>query len=200
MYGDRDAPADEAASLASDIAAWRRNGDEAAARRLMAAVYPQVLAIVRGRLPRRLAEEDLAQQIFVRFFEKLGSYDGRAPLEHWLSRLAVNVCVDALRAEARRPELRWADLTDAEAEALTASVADQSAPVSDVVGARELAAKLLDTLPPKDRLIVQLLDLEGCSVREVQQHTGWGESAIKLRAFRARRRLRRTLLKLERQR
>ena len=166
----------------------------------MAAVYPQVLAIVRGRLPRRLAEEDLAQQIFVRFFEKLGSYDGRAPLEHWLSRLAVNVCVDALRAEARCRELRWADLTDAEAEALTASVADQSAPVSDVVGARELAAKLLATLPPKDRLIVQLLDLEGCSVREVQQQTGWGESAIKLRAFRARRRLRRTLLKLERQR
>jgi RNA polymerase sigma-70 factor (ECF subfamily) len=160
-------------------------------------MYPQVVAIIRGRLPRLTAEEDLTQAVFVRFFEKLGSYDGRAPLAHWLSRLAINVCIDALRSEARRPELRWADLTEAEAEALTASVADQSAPVSDVLGARELAAKLLDTLPPKDRLIVQLLDLEGCSVREVQQHTGWGESAIKLRAFRARRRLRRTLLKLE---
>ena len=163
----------------------------------MAALYPCVMAIIRGRLPRRSAEEDMAQEIFVRFFEKLGSYDGRAPLRHWVSRLAVNVCIDALRAEARRPELRWADLSEPEAEALSATMADTVATAPDAAAASDLTAKLLDTLEPKDRLIVQMLDLEGRSVRDVQQLTGWSESAIKIRAFRARRKLRKTMLELE---
>ncbi len=139
----------------------------------------------------------MAQEIFVRFFEKLGSYDGRAPLRHWVSRLAVNVCIDALRAEARRPELRWADLSEPEAEALSATMADTVATAPDAAAASDLTAKLLDTLEPKDRLIVQMLDLEGRSVRDVQQLTGWSESAIKIRAFRARRKLRKTMLELE---
>ena len=139
----------------------------------------------------------MAQEICVRFFEKLGSYDGRAPLRHWVSRLAVNVCIDALRAEARRPELRWADLSEPEAEALSATMADTVATAPDAAAASDLTAKLLDTLEPKDRLIVQMLDLEGRSVRDVQQLTGWSESAIKIRAFRARRKLRKTMLELE---
>lgn len=163
----------------------------------MAALYPRVLAIVRSRLPRRVAEEDLAQEVFVRFFEKLGSYDGRAPLAHWLSRIAVNVCIDALRAEARRPELRWADLSEAEAEALSATVAGTIAEAPDVAAASDLTTKLLDALNPKDRMIIQMIDLEGRAVREVRELTGWGESAIKIRAFRARRKLRKTILKLE---
>ena len=142
----------------------------------------------------------MAQEVFVRFFEKLGSYDGRAPLVHWLSRLAVNVCIDALRAEARRPELRWADLSEAEAEALSATMVDTAATAPAAAAASDLTAKLLDTLDLKDRLIVQMFDLEGRSVRDVQQLTGWGESAIKIRAFRARRKLRKTILELEKDR
>ena len=166
----------------------------------MAALYPSVMSIIRGRLPRRSAEEDLAQEVFVRFFEKLGSYDGRAPLAHWLSRVAVNVCIDALRAEARRPELRWADLSEAEADALNATVAGTIAEAPDVAAASDLTTKLLDALDPKDRLIIQMIDLEGRTVREVQELTGWGESAIKIRAFRARRKLRKTILALEKKR
>ncbi len=158
------------------------------------------MSIIRRRLPRRSAEEDLAQEVFVRFFEKLGSYDGRAPLAHWLSRIAVNVCIDFLRAEARRPELRWADLSEAEAEALSATVAGTMTEAPDAVAASDLTTKLLDALDPKDRMIVQMMDLEGRTVREVQDLTGWGESAIKIRAFRARRKLRKTILKLEKER
>ena len=190
----------EAAEVTADIAAWQRDRDESAARRLVAALYPCVLPIIRGRLPRRMAEEDLAQEIFMRFFEKLGSYDGRAPLVRWLSRLAVNVCIDALRAEARRPELRWADLSEPEAEALKATLADCDASAPDAAAASDLTARLLDTLDPKDRLIVQLLDLEGGSVRDVRALTGCNESLIRVRAFRARRKLRKTLLELEKER
>jgi RNA polymerase sigma-70 factor (ECF subfamily) len=199
VHGAEAKAPEAAADFTADLAAWRRHGDEQAARRLMTALYPQVMVIIRGRLPRRMAEEDLAQEVFVRFFEKLGSYDGRAPLAHWLSRIAVNVCIDALRAEARRPELRWADLSEAEAEALSATVADTMAESPDAAAASDLTAKLLDALDPKDRMVVQMMDLESRTVSEVRELTGWGESAIKIRAFRARRKLRKALLKLEQQ-
>jgi len=200
VHGEEAKAPEVAADLTADMAAWQRHGDEPAARRLMAALYPSVMSIIRGRLPRRVAEEDLAQEVFVRFFEKLGSYDGRAPLAHWLSRIAVNVCIDALRAEARRPELRWADLSEAEADALNATVAGTIAEAPDVAAAGELTTKLLDALDEKDRMIVQMMDLEGRTVREVQELTGWGESGIKIRAFRARRKLRKTILALEKKR
>lgn len=200
MHGEEPNAPGAGAEVTANVAAWQRDRDEDAARRLIAGLYPRVLAIIRGRLPRRMAEQDLAQEIFMRFFEKLGSYDHRAPLAHWLSRIAVNVCIDALRAEARRPELRWADLSEAEAEALTATLASREASAPDAAAASDLTTKLLDTLDAKDRLIVEMLDLEGRSVRDVQQLTGWGESAIKIRAFRARRKLRKTILKLEKDR
>jgi len=199
MNGDDRENTDATAGLAADIAAWCRERDENAARRLIAALYPQVIAIIRRRLPRRVAEEDLAQEVFARLFERLGDYDGRAPLSHWVSRMTVNICIDHLRAEKRRPELRWADLTETEADALSTTLAD-AGPAPDAWASRQLAVKLLDTLGPEDRLVVTMLDLEGRSVAEVREATGWREGAIRIRAFRARRRLRKELLKLEKRR
>jgi RNA polymerase sigma-70 factor (ECF subfamily) len=190
----------EAAGLADDVAAWLRGRDEAAARRLMAALYPLVIGIIRARLPRRVAEEDLAQEVFVRFFEKLGSYDGRAPLAHWTSRLAVNVCIDHLRSERRRPELRWADLSEDEVRALDATLSAQGQEAAEATAAGDLAERLLETLSPEDRLVVQMLDLEGRTSVEVERMTGWSSVAVRVRAFRARRKLRKELLKLEQQR
>jgi RNA polymerase sigma-70 factor (ECF subfamily) len=200
MNGDDREHTDATAGLGADIAAWRRGRDESAARRLIAALYPQVIAIIRRRLPRRVAEEDLAQEVFARFFERLGDYDGRAPLSHWVARMTLNLCIDHLRAEKRRPELRWADLTETEADALTATLAGADKPAPDALSASQLAAKLLDALGPEDRLVVTMLDLEGRSVAEVGEATGWREGAIRIRAFRARRRLRKELLKLEKRR
>ena len=109
----------------------------------------------------------------------------------------MNVCIDALRAERCRPELRWADLTESEAEVLNATIAASETSTPDTVAASDLAAKLLDSLEPKDRLVVQMLDLEGRSVREVREATGWNETLIRVRVFRARRKLRKAILKLE---
>ena len=176
-----------------------RAGDEAAARRLLAELYPLVISIIRARLPRRMAEEDLAQEVFMRFFEKIGYYDGRKPLAHWVARLAVNVCIDHQRAEHCRPELRWADLSEDEAEALNATLAADASPL-DAFGAGELVEKLLETLGPEDRLVVQMLDLEGRNSTEVEALTGWSGVAVRVRALRARRKLRKQLLKLEKQR
>lgn len=71
------------------------------------------------------------------------------------------------RTDSRRPELRWADLSEAEAEALSGTLADREATAPDAAAASDLTTRLLDTLDPKDRLIVQMLDLEGRSVRDV---------------------------------
>ena len=199
MNGDDRETPDATTGLAADIAAWNRERDEAAARRLIAALYPEVIAIIRRRLPRRVAEEDLAQEVFARLFERLGNYDGRAPLTHWVARMTLNICIDHLRAEKRRPELRWADLTETEADALSATLAD-AGPAPDAWASRQLAMKLLGTLAPEDRLVVTMMDLEGHSAAEVSEQTGWREGAIRIRAFRARRRLRKELLKLEKRR
>ncbi len=190
----------EAAEMMDEVAAWRRTRDQASARRLIAALYPLIIAIIRRRLPRRVAEEDLAQEVFARFFERLDDYDGRVPLSHWVARIAVNRCIDLLRAEKRRPELRWADLSETEAETLSATLAGSEKTAPEASSAHELAVKLLEILDPKDRLVVTMLDLEGRSVSEVREDTGWSEGAIRVRAFRARRRLRKELLKLEKRR
>src|SRR2546422_4108222 len=81
-------------------------GDEVAARELLRHFHPFVLKLVRAHLPRRISEEDLVQMIFIKVFHKLNQYTGRMPLEHWISRIAVNTCLNALKAEKIRPEWR----------------------------------------------------------------------------------------------
>jgi RNA polymerase sigma factor (sigma-70 family) len=173
---------------------WRvRQGDPEASRSLVEGLYPQIIRIVRSHLPVRTMEEDLAQDIFAKLFARLDQYQerGGVPFEHWVSRLAVRTCLDALRAERRRPELRWSDLSEEQAAWLEFMVTDDSPPPDMApASARELLARLLSQLPPADRLIISLLDLEGKSVKEIVRHTGWNIPLIKVRAFRARRKLR----------
>jgi RNA polymerase sigma-70 factor (ECF subfamily) len=167
-----------------------RQRDQAAARELVAHLYPLVIRIVRAHLPRRVAEEDLAQDIFLKMFTRIEQYQGNVPFTHWVSRIAVTTCIDQLRAQKRRPELRWADLSETEAEVLDNVLTDtrDEAP-GDALAARELVQKLLDQLKPEDRTVIRMLDLEQKSIAEISALTGWGQSMIKVRAFRARRKL-----------
>src|SRR2546430_4157004 len=86
-------------------------GDEVAARELLRHFHPFVLKLVCAHLPRRISEEDLVQMIFIKVFHKLNQYTGRMPLEHWISRIAVNTCLNALKAEKIRPEWRLRDFS-----------------------------------------------------------------------------------------
>lgn len=181
------------ASDLTPLLAWVRERDENAARALVAALHPLVIRIVRAHLPRRTMEEDLAQEVFVKLFARLHQYVARddVPFRHWVARLAVRTCLDALRAERRRPEWRWSDLPEAEVAWLDFILADAAAPPeTDATSAREVVEKLLAQLSPDDRLILTLLDLEQRSVKEIAQLTGWSGTLVKVRAFRARRKLR----------
>ena len=176
-----------------------RQRDQVAARQLVEHLYPLVSRIVRSHLPRRVAEEDLAQDIFLKMFTRLEQYQGNVPFPHWVSRIAVTTCIDQLRAQKRRPEFRWADLSENEAEVLDNVLTDERDVLpGDALAARELVHKLLGQLKPDDRLVIQLLDLEQKTIAEISQITGWNQSLIKVRAFRARRKLQKLFQELQR--
>lgn len=190
-------PDDQPFDLAGCLERVRRR-DQAAARELVEHLHPLVIRIVRSHLPRRVAEEDLAQDIFLKVFTRLEQYQGSVPFPHWVSRIAVTTCIDQLRAQKRRPEFRWADLSEGEAEVLETVTADDGAVApAQAVAARELVERLLGQLKADDRMVIRLLDLEQKSIAEISALTGWNSSLIKVRAFRARRKLQKLFAELK---
>jgi RNA polymerase sigma-70 factor (ECF subfamily) len=174
-----------------------RAGDQRAARELVEHLFPLVIRIVRSHLPRRVAEEDLAQEVFLKMFSRLAQYQGAVPFTHWVSRIAVTTCIDHLRAQKRRPEFRWADLSESEADVLDAVLTNErDVPANEALAATELVQKLLGQLKPDDQLVLRLLDLEQKTIAEIAALTGWNQSLIKVRAFRARRKLQKLFLEL----
>ena len=190
-------PDDQSFDLSACLARVRHR-DQDAARQLVEHLYPLVIRIVRAHLPRRVAEEDLAQEVFLKMFTRLEQFQGAVPFPHWVSRIAVTTCIDHLRAQKRRPEFRWADLSENEAQMLDAvTTDDSSAAPDDALASRELLHRLLDELKPADRLVIQLLDLEEKSIAEISTMTGWNQSLVKVRAFRARRKLQKLFAELK---
>jgi len=167
-----------------------RDHDEQAARELMAQLYPLVLKLVRAHLPHRSSEEDLCQMTFIKIFNNIDQYSGKVPLEHWVSRIAINTCLNQIKAEKSRPELRLADLSEGESRVVEnlASTTDEL-PSSDRNSAKELIDRLLGQMKPQDRLILNLLHIEERTIEEIKALTGWNSALVKVRAFRARQKL-----------
>jgi RNA polymerase sigma-70 factor (ECF subfamily) len=137
--------------------------------------------------------------IFIRVFQKLSQFSGNVPLEHWVSRVAVNTCLNQIASEKARPELRYADLNEEE-QAVVANLAqssDELAPDKQMA-ARQLVEHLLAFLQPVERLIVDLLYLQQRSVAEIEKITGWSAARVKVGAFRARQKMKKQLAKLSR--
>jgi len=133
-----------------------------------------------GRFFRRPEDvEDAAQDTFLTAWRKLGTYKAKAPFEHWLTRVCLNCCYEKLRRQkpVERP--------------LTPDV-DPVAPAHAPEAALEVE-RLLRALPPQDRFILLLLDGEGWSVAEIADRLGWTQVNVKVRAHRARKKLREQL-------
>src|SRR6201981_3748520 len=171
--------------------------DDAAARELVHRLYPLVAKMVRSHRPRRTSEEDLCQMIFIKVFQKLSQFSGNVPLEHWVSRVAVNTCLNQIESERVRPEVRHADLTVEEQAVVEnlASSSDELAP-DQRFASRQLAEHLLAALKPVERLAIDLLYLQGRSVEEIRKITGWSAALIKVRAYRARQKMKGQLTKI----
>jgi RNA polymerase sigma-70 factor (ECF subfamily) len=171
--------------------------DDEAARALVRQLYPLVAKVVRAHRPRRTAEEDLCQMIFIKVFQKLSQFSGKVPLEHWVSRIAVNTCLNQIESEKVRPELRHADLSDEERAVVEnlATSSDELAP-DQRFASRQLVEHLLGVLKPEECLAIDLLYLQGRSVEEIRKITGWNAALIKMRAYRARQKMKRQLAKI----
>jgi RNA polymerase sigma-70 factor (ECF subfamily) len=178
------------------VEAALRNDDEAA-RELVRRLYPLVAKLVRAHRPRRTAEEDLCQMIFIKVFQKLSQFSGKVPLEHWVSRIAVNTCLNQIEAEQARPELRYADLSEEE-QAVVENLAISARELApdERLASRQLVEHLLGLLKPVERLAIDLLYLQGRSVEEIRKITGWSVALIKVRAFRARQKMKDQLAKI----
>ncbi|HWA98726.1 MAG TPA: sigma-70 family RNA polymerase sigma factor [Pirellulales bacterium] len=174
-----------------------RHGDADASRLLIERLYPLVAKVVRAYLPRHAGHEDAIQEVFLRVFARLDQFRSDAPIEHWVARIAVRVSIDQLRRSRRRRELCWADLEPRELAVLSETIGAASGLAAvDRVATRELIDKLLGTLSPDDRVVITMLDLQQRSVAEVAQLTERSRVAVKVRAMRARRKLRRVLSQL----
>ena len=171
--------------------------DDEAARTLVRQLYPLVAKVVRAHRPRRTAEEDLCQMIFIKVFQKLSQFSGKVPLEHWVSRIAVNTCLNQIESERVRPELRHADLSEEERAVVEnlASSSDELSP-DRRFASRQLVELLLAALKPVERLAIDLLYLQGRSVEEIHKITGWSTALVKVRAFRARQKMKNQLAKI----
>lgn len=168
--------------------------DEDAARELVRSLYPLVAKLVRAHRPARSAEEDLCQMIFIKIMQKLSQFSGKVPLEHWVSRIAINTCLNQIQAEKARPELREADLSEEQAAVvrnLAATAADLAPGQS--FASRELVEHLMNGLKPAERLVIDLLYLQERTVAEIQKLTGWSGALVKVRAFRARQKMKKMM-------
>jgi RNA polymerase sigma-70 factor, ECF subfamily len=175
------APTDE--KLVRDTLA----GDERAFAELVGRHKGRVLGTCSrfARDPQQL--DDLAQEVFLRAWRKLSGFRGDAPFEHWLARLTITSCYDFLRRERRHRE-------QVSLDEMVVEMRDTSTDAAIAAGrARELLAWAMRQLAAEDQLILTLLEIEERTVREIAGTTGWSESNVKVRAFRARARLKEIL-------
>lgn len=131
--------------------------------------------------------EDICQEVFIKAYENLNSFRGDAPFEHWLMRIAAHTCHDTLRKRRR-------ESGNASYDTLVHGVADQAAEARHTASqARALLKWALSRLTANDQLVITLLELEEYTVREVASITGWSETNVKVRGYRARQALKRIL-------
>jgi RNA polymerase sigma factor (sigma-70 family) len=184
--------ADEGVSRELVAAVLRQ--DENAARELVRCLYPLVAKLVRAHRPARSAEEDLCQMIFIKILQNLSQFSGKVPLEHWVSRIAINTCINQIQAEKARPELREADLSEEQVAVIRnlAATTNDLAP-DQSFASRELVEHLMKALKPAERLVIDLFYLQQRSVAEIRRVTGWSGALVKVRAFRARQKMKQLL-------
>ena len=157
----------------------------------------RLFALARRYLRREEDVADLVQDVLVKAFSRLNSWRGEAPFEHWLMRMATRACLDALRSQRRQREESLCDLSAEENEWLDRHAASPDRSDHHAEAARSLVRKIFEQLSPAHRLVLTLLELEDRSVKEISLITGWSQTLVKVRAFRARAEMKRVLSRLQ---
>jgi RNA polymerase sigma-70 factor, ECF subfamily len=175
------------------------SGDSASFEPLIQKYSPRVFATARRYARRESEIDDIAQEVWLKAYEKLSSFRGEAPFEHWLMRLTVRTCYDFLRGHQRNRESSFTDLTEPEDDWLERFVAAPDSASDHADAAKLLVQRVLEKLSPSARLVITLLEIEDRSVKEIAEITGWSVPLVKVRAFRARGEMRKILAKMARE-
>jgi len=171
-------------------------GDTASFEPLVARYSPRIFATARRYARRDSEVEDIVQEVWTKAYQKLSSFRGEAPFEHWLMRLAVRTCYDFLRGHQRNRETTFSELSEPESDWLDRYVNDPSSAAEDAAAVRQLIERVLSEMSPAARLIITLLEIEERPVKEIANLTGWSVALVKVRAFRARAEMRKRLAKI----
>jgi RNA polymerase sigma-70 factor (ECF subfamily) len=171
-------------------------GHTASFEPLITRYQPKVFGAVRRYARRESEVQDIAQEIFIKAFQKLNTFRADAPFEHWLMRLAVRTCYDFLRQHQRNREFTVTDLSDADRESDVLQKAAAENKSDRVEATRQLIDAVLSQLSPAARMVITLLEIEERSVKEIAKLTGWSETLVKVRAFRARAEMKKVLARL----
>jgi RNA polymerase sigma factor (sigma-70 family) len=172
--------------------------DPNAAEQLVEILYPAIITVIHRRLPPGTDPRDLAQDVLLRILNGLpGFRGGVSSLLPWARRIAFRTCLNAWRHKRNRPESTWSDLSEDQTTQLESfHCADSPSDPVESIATRDLLNRLLDELPPADRWLIQLTELEQRPIADVCTLTGWSPLNIRVRRFRARRRLRTAFKKL----
>lgn len=161
---------------------------------------PKIFATARKYARRESEVEDIVQEIFIKAFQNLGKYRGEAPFQHWLMRIAVRICYDFLRRHQRNREANFSEITEKDADFLDRYVSDSLPDNLRADAVRTLVHDVLERLPAPLRMVITLQAVEGKSVQEIADLTGWSVPNVKVRAHRARKEMRKLLDKIDKSR
>jgi RNA polymerase sigma-70 factor, ECF subfamily len=186
-------PSDKAPGAMDDRELVRRaqGEDQEAFEELLRRHQHRVFAVAGGILRRREDVEDIAQQVFVKAYFSLKRFDQRAAFSTWLYKITVNECWDLLRKKKVRPLVYESDLSEEQAKQVIAAEGKNSGgpDISDRLEARERVERLMEGLDERDRLMLILKEVEGFAVEEIAQVLDLNANTVKVRLFRARRRI-----------
>jgi len=173
-----------------DLIERARQGDGAAFNEIVRAYRRRILGTITRLIGRPEDVEDVGQEVFLRLYDSLDQLRTPEMFEPWLYRLTVNACYDYLRRQKRRKESRMADLSEEQvlmADAVAS--AERGVEESRKAGLRESVQNLLEGVSEEDRILLTLKEVEGLSLRELEQIYKVNENALKVRLFRARQRV-----------
>lgn len=171
-----------------------QRGDGAAFNEVVVAYRKRILGTIARLISRPEDVEDVGQEVFLRLYFSLDQLRTAEVFEPWLYRLTVNAAYDYLRKSRRRPESRMSDLSEQQvmmADAAAGGKVDQEQESRNRI--REEVSSLLGAVSEEDRILLTLKEVEGLSLKELEKIYHVNENALKVRLFRARQRVLKTL-------
>ena len=167
-----------------------RAGDAAAFNSVVLAYRKRIMGTISRLIGRPEDVEDVAQEVFVRLYYSLEQLRSPEVFEPWMYRLTVNAAYDYLRKRKRRQESRMADLADQQVMMADAVAGEKvEAERLEAAETREFVQSLLSEVSEEDRILLMLKEVEGLSLKELEQIYNVNENALKVRLYRARQRV-----------